>query len=309
MWIRVARAWEGGVNFNKLKSLMYVAELGSVSAASTAMHLTQAAVSQHLKDLEEEFGLVLVDRSRRPVSLTKDGEELVAVTRQMLRQWNEYKDRKRNADLGGELVLGHVRSAVTGIVANSLAFLRTKYPRLKIRLVVGSGVTRLLAQDVLNRKIDASFGVGPLTLPAELLWLPYCQERLYVIASSRHRGRTDEELLNIGMFLRHKPPQIDETIIDRELRRRGIKVDTIMEFDSYESILLMVQHDAGVGIVPESYLSPQKLQELHCVPFGNPPFTREMGLMVRADSPSLYLVNLLWEAVNECSRRDVSSPP
>lgn len=289
------------VNINKLKSLMYVAELGSVSAASNAMHLTQAAVSQHLKDLEEELGLPLVDRTRRPVSLTKEGEELVDVTRQMLRQWNEYQDRKRNADLGGELVLGHVRSAVTGTVASSLALLRARHPRLKIRLVVGSGVSKYLAQDVVSRKIDASFGVGPLRLPEELLWRPYCQERLYVIASKQYRGKTDEELLNLGMFLRHKPPQIEETIIDHELKRRGIKVDTIMEFDSYDAILLMVEHDAGVGIVPESYLSPQKLQELHCVPFGNPPFTREMGLMVRHDSPNLYMVNLLWEAINDIS--------
>jgi DNA-binding transcriptional LysR family regulator len=289
------------MNFNKLKSLMYVAELGSVSAASIAMHLTQAAVSQHLKDLEEELGSLLVDRTRRPVSLTKEGEELVAVTRQMLRQWNEYTDRKRNADLGGELVLGHVRSAITGTVANSLAFLRAKHPRLKIRLVVGSGISKSLALDVVSRKIDASFGVGPLHLPEELLWRPYCQERLYVIASSRYRGKTDEDLLKLGMYLRHKHPQIEETIIDREMKRRGIKVDAIMEFDSYDAILLMVEHGAGVGIVPESNLSPQKFQELHCVSFGNPPFTREMGLMVRSDSPNLYLVNLLWEAIKEFS--------
>jgi DNA-binding transcriptional LysR family regulator len=287
------------MNINKLKSLAYVAEFGSVSAASNAMHLTQAAVSQHLKDLEEELGLSLVDRTRRPVSLTKEGEELVAVTRRMLQQWNEYKNRKRNADLGGELVLGHVRSAVTGTVASSLMFLRAKYPRLKIRLVVGRGVSKYLAQDVVNRKIDASFGVGPLHLPEELLWRPYCQERLYVIASKRYQGKTDEELLNLGAFLRHKPPLIEETIIDHELKRRGIKVDTIMEFDSYDAILLMVEHDAGVGIVPEPYLFPRKLQELYCVPFGNPPFTREMGLMVRHDSPNLYLVDLLWEAIRD----------
>lgn len=289
------------MNINKLKSLMYVAELGSVSAASNAMHLTQAAVSQHLKDLEEDLGLSLVDRTRRPVSLTKEGEELVGVTRQMLRQWNEYKDRKRSAGLGGELLLGHVRSAVTGVVASSLAFLRAKHPRLKIRLVVGSGVSKHLAQDVVSRKIDASFGVGPLHVPEELLWRPYCKERLYVIASKQYRGKTDEELLRLGTFLRHKPPQIEETIIDHELKRRGFNVDTIMEFDSYDAILLMVEHDAGVGIVPESYLSRQKFQKLHCVPFGNPPFTREMGLMVRRDSPNLYLVNLLWEAIKDFS--------
>ena len=291
------------MNFHKLKSLMMVAELGSISAASNAVHLTQAAVSQHLKDLEEEFGVSLVDRSRRPVSLTKEGDELVAVTRQMLRLWNEYKDKKRNTDLGGKLLLGHVRSAVTDIVANSLTFLRAKHPRLTIKLIVGSGVSKRLAHDVLTRKIDASFGVGPLSLPEELIWKPYRQERLYVISARQHRGKTDEELLGLGTYLRHKPPEIEETIIDRELKRRGINPDPIMEFDSYDNILLMVEHDGGVGIVPEIYLSRQKFQKLHCVPFGNPPFTREMGIMVRSDCPNLYLVNLLLEAIEDFSSR------
>lgn len=292
------------MNFDKLKSLVYVAELGSVSAASVAVHLTQAAVSQHLKDLENDLGLQLIDRSRRPVTMTKEGEELVAVTRQMMKQWNDYKDRKHNTDFGGKLVLGHVRSAITGIVANSLVHLRAKHPRLTIKLIVASGVSKYLAQDVVSRKIDASFGVGPLRLPEELLWRPYCQERFYVIASKKFRGRTDEELLSQGTYLRHKPPLLEETMLDLEMKRRGIKVEPIMEFDSYDATLLMVEHDAGIGIVPEPYLSKQKMQGLHCVPFGNPPFTREMGLMVRYDSPNLYLVDLLWEEIKE-----FSSPP
>jgi DNA-binding transcriptional LysR family regulator len=78
-----------------------------------------------------------------------------------------------------------------------------------------------------------------------------------------------------------------------------------MELDSYDSILLMVEHDVGIGIVPDSYLSKQKFAKLHCVPFGTPPLTREMGLMVRHDSPNLYLVDLLWEAIKELS----SIPP
>jgi DNA-binding transcriptional LysR family regulator len=293
------------MNIDKLKSLMFVAELGSVTAASAAVHLTQAAVSQHIKDLEDELGLPLIDRSRRPVTLTKEGEELVAVTRQMLKQWNEYKERKRKTELGGKLVLGHVRSAITGIVANALLVLRTKHPQLTIKLVTGSGVTKHLALDVVNRKIDASFGVGPIRLPEELLWRPYRQERFYVIASKRFRGKTDEELLLRGTYLRHKPRLLEETMIDREMKRRSIQAEPIMELDSYDSILLMVEHDVGIGIVPDSYLSKQKFAKLHCVPFGTPPLTREMGLMVRHDSPNLYLVDLLWEAIKELS----SIPP
>lgn len=289
------------MNINKLKSLMYVSELGSVSAASVAVHLTQAAVSQHLKDLEDELSLPLIDRSRRPVTLTKEGEDLVAVTRRMLKQWNEYKESKRKTELGGRLVLGHVRSAITGIVASSMSDLRAKYPKLTIKLISASGVSKHLALDVVNRKIDASFGVGPLRLPEELLWRPYCQERFYVVACKQFRGKTDEELLTLGTYLRHKPLLLDETIIDHEMKRRGIKAEPIMELDSYDSILLMVEHNVGIGIVPESYLSRQKMQKLHCVPFGFPPLTREMGLMVRKDSPNLYVVELLWETIKKFS--------
>lgn len=285
------------MNVTKLRSLMYVGELGSVNAAAAAVHLTQAAVSQHLKDLEYELDLRLVDHSRRPMALTKDGEELVAVTRQILRHWNQYLERKQKTELGGVLLLGHVRSAITGSAARSLSLLRIKHPNLTIKLVLGSGVTRHLAQDVLNRKIDASFGVGPFTVPDDLLWRPYCQERFYVIASKELRGKTDEELLGMGSYLRHKPPALEETIIDRELRRRGIDVDPIMEFDSYETVLMMVEHDVGVGIVPESYLPRQKMQKLHCVPFGAPPLTREMGLVVRRDSKNMFLVDVLWDAL------------
>jgi DNA-binding transcriptional LysR family regulator len=295
------------MNIDKMKSLMFVAELGSVTAASAAVHLTQAAVSQHLKDLEKEVGLPLIDRSRRPVTLTKEGEDLVAVTRQMLKQWNEYKERHRKTEFGGMLVLGHVRSALTGIVANALMVLRAKHPRLTIKLVTASGVTKHLALEVVNRKIDASFGVGPIQLPEELLWRPYRQERFYVIASKRLRGKTDEELLLRGPYLRHKPRLLEETMIDREMKRRGIKAEAIMELDSYNSILLMVEHDVGIGVVPESYLPKQKFAKLHCVAFGTPPLTREMGLMVRKDSANLYLVDLLWEAIKELSSSAPSS--
>jgi hypothetical protein len=143
----------------------------------------------------------------------------------------------------------------------------------------------------------------PVQLPEELLWRPYKLERFYVVAPNRYRGKTDEELLSRGPYLRHKPQLLEETMIDREMKRRGIKADPVMEFDSYENILLMVEHNVGIGIVPDFYLSEQRFAKLHCVTFGTPPLTREMGLMVRRDSPNLHVVDLLWEAIKESSRR------
>jgi len=51
------------------------------------------------------------------------------------------------------------------------------------------------------------------------------------------------------------------SIIDRKIKRRAIKVDAVIKLDDYESILLMVKHDLGIGIVPEPYIAKRLLTE------------------------------------------------
>ena len=294
------------MNLRKLESLLSLADLGSLTAAAEAVSLTQSAVSQQLKDLEDELDMTIIDRSRRPVGLTREGQELVAVSRQMLKLWGDYRDGQRQIRYGGKLALGYVRSALTSVLANALILLKQKHPKLTIKLVNAGGVTKHLAQEVERRHIDASFGVGPLQTPVPngVLWQPYARERYFVIAPKGSRGKGDEDLLVNGPYLRFRPHLLDETIIDREVKRRGLKVEPAMELDSYESILLMVEHDVGVGIVPESYLSTSRFHKLYCLPFGAPPLIREMGIMVRLDNPQKKLVDLLWETLREFSLRN-----
>ena len=287
------------MDLNKLRSFISAAELNSISAASNTVNLTQSAVSQQIKYLERELNLTLIDRSKRPMSLTKEGAELVIVARQMINLWTEYKDRQNKPEFAGKLMLGYVRSAVTGVLAHALLSIRQQQPKVTIKLVNTGGVSKHLAKEVGNRVIDASLGIGPPPLPKGVLWLPISLERYYVIAPSYYRGKTDEELLHKGPYLRFKPYLLTETIIDREIKRRGIKVDAVMELDDYESILLMVKHDLGIGIVPEPYIAKRLLNELHCVPFGAPPLTRQGGIMVRVDNPNKKLVDFLWDTLKE----------
>jgi len=287
------------MDLNKLRSFISAAELNSISAASNTVNLTQSAVSQQIKYLERELNLTLIDRSKRPMSLTREGADLVIVARQMINLWNEFKDRQTKPEFAGKLTLGYVRSAVTGVLAQALLSIRRQQPKVTIKLVNTGGVSEHLAKEVGNQTIDASLGVGPPPLPKGVLWLPISLEHYYVLAPTYYRGKTDEELLHKGPYLRFKPYLLTETIIDREIKRRGIQVDAVMELDDYESILLMVKHDLGIGIVPEPYITKRILNELHCVPFGTPPLTRQKGIMVRYDNPNKKLVELLWETIKE----------
>jgi molybdate transport repressor ModE-like protein len=65
------------MNLRQLKTLVELAETGSFSAAGRAVGLSHSAVSLHVKALEEELNVQLVDRSRRPPTLTNRGLALV----------------------------------------------------------------------------------------------------------------------------------------------------------------------------------------------------------------------------------------
>ena len=281
----------------KLKSLIAVAELNSITAASNAVNLTQSAVSQQLKELERELDLTLLDRSRRPVSLTAEGAELVGVARRILGLWETFQESHQKKEIAGQLSLGYVRSAVTDILAKAILLLRKKHPQMNIQLVNTGGVSKHLAQMVADQKIDVSLGVGPLPMPKGVLWRPIALERYYVIAPPHYKGKTDEELLHQGPYLRFKPFSLSETIIDRAMNKRGLRLETVMELDAYSSILLMVGHDLGVGIVPEPNITPRITKKFRCLPFCTPQLTRESGIMVRFDNPNMNLVVLLWKTL------------
>lgn len=287
------------MDLHKLKSLISVAEMGGISAASNALNLTQSAVSQQLKELERQLGMELIDRSHRPVSLTEEGSELVTVAREMIKLWEAFQDRHQKTEFEGQLVLGYIRSAVTSILARAILMLRKKFPKVAIRLVNTGGVSKHLARLVADGEIDVGLGVGPPPFPKGVVWYPVSLERYYLVAPAHYRGKTDEELLRKGPYLRFKPYLLTETIIDRGMKSRGIQAEAVMELDDYDSILLMVEHDLGVGIVPEPYITRRYLEEFHCVPFGTPPLTREGGIMVRYDNPNKHLVDLLWKTLKK----------
>lgn len=295
------------MDLNKLKTLVAVAEVGNFTRASKIVNLTQSAVSQQLKELEITVGTKLIDRSRRPATLTNAGVDLVTTARKMLLLWQEYQEVHVQKDLVGKLVIGYIRSSMTDVLANALLSLRNTHSKFVVMLINAGGVTKHLVEKVKDNEMDACICVEPAQIPKGLLWRPYSMERFYVISRHGTIMKTDEELLCEGPYLRFAP-LLSETMIDREIKKRGIPVEISMELDSYSSILLMVKHGMGTGIVPESYLTPNDRDQISCTPFGAPPLTREMGILVRHDNPNKPMVHALWKAMHRFANQGLTTP-
>jgi DNA-binding transcriptional LysR family regulator len=285
------------MDLRKLRSFVAAAELNSFTAASKSVNLTQSAVSQQIKDLEEELGCKLIDRNTRPISVTKEGAELAVIARQMLNLWYGIKVRKKEKEVSGSILLGYVRSAITDDLARALYLIRQKYPMVTIQLIYTEGITKLLAQKVAERKLDAALGVATSDLPKGTFWRSYSSEKYFVVAPIHYQGNTDEALLTQGPYIRFKPHLLAETVMDHEIKRRGINVKKVMELDDYESILVMVENHLGVGVVQEHFLTKGRLTKLKRVPFGLPPLLREGGIIARRNNPNNPLVDLLWNSL------------
>ena len=140
------------LDLTALRSFVAVADLGGVTRAATALHLTQSAVSMQLKRLEESTGLDLLDRSARKIRLTAEGELLASYARKMLAINDEAWERLSTDSYEGEIVFGVPHDIVYPHVPEILKQFAAEYPKVKVRLV--SSYTVSLKEALRDGSVD-----------------------------------------------------------------------------------------------------------------------------------------------------------
>jgi DNA-binding transcriptional LysR family regulator len=123
-------------DLRRLRAFHAVAERRSFSEAALALGYAQSVVSHHVAALEQEFGLTLVDRGRRPVALTEAGERLREHAAVVLGQVATAEEELRALAglLTGTVRVGAFLSACTSFVPPALARFEAEHPGVKIAL-------------------------------------------------------------------------------------------------------------------------------------------------------------------------------
>jgi DNA-binding transcriptional LysR family regulator len=130
------------LDLTAMRSFAMVAETGGVTRAAARLHLTQSAVSMQVKRLEDAIGAPLLDRARRGVLLTSQGELLLSYARRIIALNDEAWGRLTADDLEGEIVFGVPSDVVYPHVPGVLRRFAREFPRVKVTLV--SSYTRKL---------------------------------------------------------------------------------------------------------------------------------------------------------------------
>ena len=280
------------MNLRFLNTLVSISEQPTFAAASESLGLSHSAISLQIKALEEELQVTLVDRSRRPLVLTDRGIAVVEHARRIFAIYDEILSLSSSEYLVGSLRVGVVPTAQINLLPPALAQLRAAHPQLRITMV--TGLSAELAQHVRNREIDVAVVTEPEEPLEGLRTRVVCREPYFVIAPpSGEEGLTDAALLTSHPFIWFNPKAWAGHQIQRKLIRRKIFVRDVMEADSLEAIVSLVQHGLGASIVPKRACAPPFASELRVVPFGTPQEVRTLAMVERNANPRARLADAL----------------
>jgi len=167
------------MDFNKVKTFLVVAELGSVSKAAAQLHRTQPAISQAVRQLEEGLELVLLERRKGRIHLTPEGEALRRAGNQALGYLEDEmaKLKKGLETISGTVRVGAILDHGGRLLAERLASFRARYSEVSFQVSYGRNEQierRLLDNEIdlaviISLKQKAFFEVRPFVVEDEIL--------------------------------------------------------------------------------------------------------------------------------------------
>lgn len=285
------------MSLRALHTLIAIAQHGSFARAAETIHLTQSAVSLHIKSLEEEFNASLFDRSRRLPVLTDAGHLAVERAREIIALYDSIAlDIGGDNELRGRLKIGAIQTALAGALPQALAGLAADHPHLRIN--VSSGMSAELAARVEAGELDVAITTEPVKPhPYGLVSTTLYEEGFWIIAPSSCAGLDLRQLIQQLPFIRFDRRAWAGRTIDQELRRIRLRVQTSMELDSQDAIIQMVTSGLGASVVPLNGQHLEHLKHLEVQPFGLPQRTRRVVLLEQDERPRGRLTAALAQAI------------
>jgi DNA-binding transcriptional LysR family regulator len=251
---------EGFENF-RLKVFRAVAEEMSFRKAAEVLHLSQPAVSQQIRALEEEAGVRLFDRGGgeghgTQIALTEAGRVLLGYATTAAETMEEARRAlaELNHEVAGELRMGASTTVAQYVLPRILgAFLR-QYPQVRLSLI--SGNTEQIAEAVAEEKVALGIIEGP-AMRRDVKTERMVQDEMVLIVGPQHawanrKGPVAIEELTKAPFLLRERGSGSRRVVERALRRAGVPVRSlrvVMELDSTEAIISGVEAELGVGFV------------------------------------------------------------
>lgn len=230
-----------------------VAEHRGFTRAATALHVSQPALSQQIRQLEESLGAQLFDRSGRHIQLTDAGEAWLGYAKNALRSLEEGKRAIHDVE---DLSRGSLRVAVTPtftswLIGPLMARFYARYPNITLALQEMS--QEKMEELLLNDELDIGIAFDDVH-SADIDVLPLLKESLALMVSESH-PLAQQECVALSHFNNERLILLSEEFatreqIDRYCRQRDLHPQIVIEANSINAILELVRRTTLATLLP-----------------------------------------------------------
>jgi len=308
------------INPVHVRTLHEIVRLQSFSRAAEALHLSQPAVSLHVRQLEEAFGLPLLERLGKRAEATQAGALLLERGGRALDALEAAVGSVHalRGVVAGRVRVGTGATASIYLLPPILRRLRARYP--EIEMVIVTGNTPEIAKAVAENALDVAVVTLPVR-PRQLVVTPFYTDRLVAIAppgwrwhGRRSRGRggrralTPADLAGEPLILYERGGTIRQ-VIESWFRRGRVTPRIAMELGNGEAIKTLVS--AGLGPSITSWVSVRaeaRAGTLRVFPL-SPPLVRRLGIIKRRDKPENPALRTLLRAFERPRQLTLRSRP
>ena len=273
------------MRFAQLRYAEAAIRLGSLRRAAEEQGIAQPSLSQQIKRLEEDLGVVLFVRQPSGVQATEAARDLLELVRKALRAEEHLR---QSAAAVSELRSGFVRIGVAPTIGRvfmpHIVFrFQELYPNIRVELHESG--SHSLREEVRNGSLD--FALIPTKLDENIagIWSVELFRSEYVVClpkghnMAKAESLTAEDLIGHPMVV-HKDGYFSRSIFDALSRRYTL--EAVVFADNTDAILRYVAGGAGVSLVPDIAVDVNS-QEYDTVPFIGMPTTNRVALIRRSD--------------------------
>jgi DNA-binding transcriptional LysR family regulator len=292
------------MKYHQLRAFLTVAEQGSIRAAARSLHLSQAALTKALKELEQDLGVPLVLRTARGVQLTAFGQQLrirgQMVTSEMRRAEDDIAHMK--GELTGSVAAAITPSAALSILPRAFQIFREKMPNARVSFIEGfPGVA-------LPRLRDGSLDfvvavVKPERLGPEFDYIELYESPSVIVGREGHplaRCTTLAGLVDAEWLLNPSPESSTRELLDFFAQRGLPEPKRVIECPSFVIAHGLLRGSDTIAALPAPLLDhPWVGDGLAVLPITDLPPAIAIGVVTRRDSPLTPAASLLVECLQD----------
>lgn len=268
-----------------LKIFCDLAELQSFSKTADRHFLSQSAVSQQLAQLELAYKCQLINRKKRPIELTKEGQLFYSAAIDMLERHEQLRSELNalKSSTESRINVAAIYSIGMHTLPDYIKRFMVKYPNVNVN------IEYYRASKIYELILAGEADIGLVAVPKKdkrMDVYEFEDEPLVLACSPKHplsrESRIDIHQLQFERFIGFEKDTPTRIWIDNIFERYNIVLRPAMEFDNVETIKRAVEINSGISILPQTVI----LQEVNdgsikTVGFSNEDFIRPTGIIVR----------------------------